>query len=221
MADAYKLKADASFPRVVRSGQTIQGEQVDETEGVNFPAGSYILASEMTSRDAERAENGDLDHLLEDASVEEVDQYRTTQSYGVFIPEHEAEAVILQEYGHEVVPRDQLIELKSQGADAAAEAVEAQKEEVGDDRPNLTAKEVSSITDTSESPVVPKDSEHVSEESLEGVEQPPGLLVGNELESAQGGDPSKPKAAARKRPSTAKSADAQKAQENKQEEKSE
>lgn len=194
MAEAYKLKADASFPQVVREVETDEGVRV-ETVGRNYAQGTYVLASEMTPRDRERAENGDLDHLLEDSSEKEAQDYRArvgSEQFGVFIPEHESEAVVLDTYGHEVVPRDQTIQLKSAGAEAAGEALEASREGEGDKRPNLTAPDVPSTTARSKGDASPSEGDedaHVDEERLRGVEQPPGVPVGQDAAEAAGAEP--------------------------------
>lgn len=202
MADAYKLKADASFPKAIRKvALLIDGQEVYETTGVNYVAGTYLYEADLTPRDRERASNGDLDHLLESASAKEADDFYATGDKGVFIPEHEAERVILDEYGHETVPRDQVLELKSLGADDAKEVQTAALEDGASERPQLTEPTYPSLADVSLGDVnnVPEDSEHVSDEKLagpssasRGVEQPPGLLVGQDKAQAEA-DPAAPK----------------------------
>jgi hypothetical protein len=197
MADAYKLKADASFPRVIREATTIHGETVQETEGFNYQTGGYVLAENMTPRDRERAENGDLDHILEPADRDEALAAIDAVEHGTFIPDHEAEAFILEGYGHHVVPRDQVLELKSAGADDAKAALEASRKDGADERPNLTAREVPSLAEASEEgkSVVPDtpDNEKVDEDTLRGVEQPPGLAVGKDKAEAEGAEAESPK----------------------------
>jgi hypothetical protein len=232
MADAYKLKADASFPRALRlvSDDEIEGKQY-EVEGRNYGTGSYVLASDLTPRDRERAENGDLDHLLEGVSLDEAEQGLALVDRGLFIPEHEAEAVALETYGHEVVPRDQVLELRAEGSDVAASAQEEAKADGADERPGLTAAEFPSLAEVSRGDAdfnVPKDSEHVSEErlaeapssSVRGVEQPPGVQVGADKAAAEGeakrrGRPSVKKDGAAKQQETAKAAREAKANEDK------
>lgn len=191
MADAYKLKADASFPRVVRVAETVNGETVEETEGVNYAAGDYVLAENLSPRDRDRAESGDLDHLLEGVSREEAENaLRFGGDYGTFIPEHGNEEYILNEYGHQTVPRDQVLELKSAGAEAAKSAFEAAHENGAGERPGLTTPDIPSLVEASNEgkSVVPSDSEHVAEEELVGVEQPPGIQVGKEAAAAEGAE---------------------------------
>lgn len=197
MADAYKLKADASFPKALRKvEELIDGQEVYETTGVNYVAGGYVLASDLTPRDRERAEKGELDHLLEGVSKEEAEQALEVNEKGVFIPEHEAERVVLEDYGHEIVPRDQVLELKSAGAEEAKAVLEAAKEDGADERPALTAAEVPSLVEVSNDTEggvnnVPAESEPVDEEKLEGVEQPPGLPVGEDKKALEA-DPAEP-----------------------------
>jgi len=192
MAEAYKVKRAVSIPRPIHQiGERFDGTPEYETIGVNYIEDSYVLESEMTPDVAERASSGDLDRLLEPASKEDAEQYREEQAnvYSVFIPEHEAEAVVMEEYGHETVPRDQLLELKSAGADAAKDAQEAAKGDGLDERPNLHAPEVANLADVErgevELPGPVGDTEHVDDEKLVGVEQPPGIAVGETKEAAE------------------------------------
>jgi len=144
MADAYKVKQDVAIPRAIREADEFaDGTVVYETVGHNYPAGSYVLAEEISPDVRERVENGELDHLLEEVDREEAEEYRASEAYagqyGTFVPEHSAEDTILNEYGHETVPRDEVLELQSAGADEAREALEAAKEDDADARPNLSA----------------------------------------------------------------------------------
>src|ERR1700757_2691082 len=96
---AYRVKTDVSIHRViaeVKNGDTT----TYEVEGVNYPAGSYVLASHMTPRDRGRAEAGELDHLLHPVSLEEAESGITgggEPEIGVFVAEHEAEAHALDQ----------------------------------------------------------------------------------------------------------------------------
>lgn len=194
MADAYKLKADASFPEPLT-----ESDDVYAVLGRNYAAGDYVLARALTKRDRERAENGDLDHLLEPASMEDAEVAGSEK--GLFIPEHEAESVALLEYGHQIVPRDQLLELASAGAEEAGQALEAAKEDGADERPALklsTFPSLAEVSNDTEGSVnnVPQESEPVDEELLQtaqsssqrGVEQPPGIQVGPD-KAAKEADP--------------------------------
>lgn len=191
MAEAYKAKVDVSLPRALRElEELVDGQKLYETEGRTYDAGEYVLAEDITPPLREKAEKGELDHLLESVSREEAEAaIQANQSdVGVFIPEHEAERVVLEDAGHTIVPRDQVLELKSAGADAARDALEAAKADGADERPLITDAEVPSLVEVSngdETAVVPKESTPVSDEELEGVEQPPGLNVGKVKEAAE------------------------------------
>jgi hypothetical protein len=194
--EAYRVLADTSIPKAVdRLEDGPEGEARYSHTGVAYSEGDYVFASEITPPLRERAENGELDHILEPCSLDEAQEARAVVEVGTFIPEHEAEAVILDNYGHRTVPKDQLLELKSAGADAAKEAIEASREDDADQRPNLTEPDRPSLVEVSndkEGKVdnVPSESEHVDDEVLEasGVEQPPGVPVGKAKAAAEGAD---------------------------------
>jgi hypothetical protein len=138
MPDAYRVKQDVSIPRVI--GKFGKGEDATyETEGVNYSAGSYVLAENMTPRDQERASNGDLDDLLEAVDLDEANSGPSSRvgepEYGIFIAEHEAEAHALEQYGHIVVPNDQALEAQAAGAEYARQYQDAVKEHGLDRRP--------------------------------------------------------------------------------------
>jgi len=186
MAEAYRVKADTTFPTAVRKvDELIDGQEVYETVGVPYAEGEFLLAEALTPRDRERAENGDLDHLLEPADKEEAEGALNPSEKGVFIAEHAAEAFILNEYGHEVVPKDQVLELKSAGADAAQEAQDAAKADGADERdlPGLPQEPV---------------------EDTGNLEQPPGVVVGEAKVAAETTEAPAPKGRARKATSNAK-----------------
>lgn len=148
MADqqAYKVIKDVSLPRQV-SGVPVDvlpdGTEVYATEGRTYAEGDFVLSEELTNRDAERAKNGELDQFLEpvsDADYEEVRaQIYALRQYHSRVPEHEAEATIAEQYGHEVRSRQERMEANSAGAEAAKEALEAAKEDGNDERPGLTS----------------------------------------------------------------------------------
>lgn len=212
MAEAYRVLADTAIPRALRlvSEDEIAGKQY-ETEGVSYAAGDVLLAEDITPPLREQAENGDLESLLEPISRSEYDEAKNLAGdpqYGVFIPEHEAESVAMREYGHQTVPRDQVLELLSAGADAARETLEAGKEDGADERPALTEPERPSLVEVSNDTSggvnnVPAESEPVDVEVIEahGVEMPPGIPVGSVKEAAEGGsaEPKQRKAARRTR----------------------
>jgi hypothetical protein len=200
MADAYRAKQDTSLPRAVRllDEDEIQGK-IYQTVGVAYRAGDYILAENISPPLRESIENGDLDDLLEPADRKEAEAALSEDpAKGLFIPEHEAERYAMLQYGHRVVEKDQVLELKSAGADGAREALEAAKDDGLDERPQITEQksfvEVPALADASreQKAAVPEhDNEPVDEEELEarGVEQPPGQPVGRTLARAEGVDP--------------------------------
>jgi hypothetical protein len=94
----------------------------------------------MTPRDRKRAENGELDHVLQESDQELPEGYISGGVFnepeqGVFIPEHEAEATALKIAGHVVVPKEQEMELLSSSAKHDREYQEAVKEHGFDRRP--------------------------------------------------------------------------------------
>lgn len=203
--DAYKVIADTSLPRPLRTSVTIDGFEVEEVTGQAYREGDYLYADELTARDRERAENGELDHLLEPAKAEEVEEFRQIRDTGLHIPEHEVERYALIDAGHRVIEKDQALELLAAGADSYREALEASKEGPHDANPEITEQksfvEVPSIAQAQldGEAVLPKDAEEVPLEevvgapsaSASGVEMPPGLPVGPVKAKAEGADPEK------------------------------
>lgn len=164
MASAYRLLKDVSFPRPIRpAGELADGSVLYETVGVNYATGSYVLESELTPRDAGRAADGELNDLLEASDSAAAEAYRLdrthNETYSTFVPEHEAERVALQEYGHEVLTRQEATGNTGQsgvGTGEAAAAVEAAKASGADQRPGLTAESVPSLTTVEGNPFVQK-----------------------------------------------------------------
>lgn len=191
--EAYKVKADVSFPRPIRKVEDLaDGSEVFETEGRNYPTGSYVLSQNLTPRDRKRANDGDLDHVLEPVSsseLEEAYQAQALVSRGVFVPEHEAERVVLDQAGHQIVERDQVLSLRSAGAESAKEVLAEAKKEGRDERPGLQAVET----------------QEVPAERLQGVEQPPGIPLQDTLSSE--GEVSQPRRNPRKGSSSEKKDD--------------
>lgn len=201
MADVYQVQADTALPRAVRllREDEIEGKVYDET-GVAYRAGDYVRGDDISpSVDVSSLEEAGL---LKSASESDYDEWAAAQTdYSTFIPEHEAERYAMLEYGHQVVERDQVLELKSAGSDAAKEAVEAGREDGFDERPQITEQksfvETPALAEVSQGDAenVPTGGDGkqdpVDEEALEaaGVEQPPGHVVGRALERAEGGDP--------------------------------
>jgi hypothetical protein len=206
--EAYLVLKDTALPMPVRTVVTTDG----------------VLRDELSERDRERADNGDLDHLLEAASLDEALAARETVEHGLFVPEHEAERYALLEAGHRVVEKDQLLDMKSAGAEGARAFLEDSRKGPNDANPEITEQasfvEAPNLADVSRGDVEPSEVEHDNEpvvpaevetavsSSAAGVEQPPGLPIGPVLAKAEGLDPEKvdkeaqkaPKRAARKRP---------------------
>ena len=114
--------------------------------------------------------------------------------FSTFIPEHEVEAFLMSEYGHAVVPRNQVLELRSAGAEQAGKNLEAAKDAGLDVRPALDPEinpsnpELPSLAEVSrgEAENVPKDGGEV--EIPPGLQFPPGLPVGDDLAAAEGAE---------------------------------
>ena len=209
MADTYyKVTGDTALPRAVRvlREDEIEGKVYEET-GVAYRAGDVVSADNISpSVDVDSLKEAGL---LEDASESDYEAWASAQSdFSVFIPEHEAERYAQKEYGHTVVEREQVLNLRAAGADAAKSNVEASKADGADERPSITEQksfvETPALADVSRGDVenVPQDAEDVPEEALEGVEQPPGLSVGKAAVEAEGGEAPAPATATRRRPGT-------------------
>lgn len=140
--DAYKVLQDTSLPKAlyVVSDDEIAGKRY-ETEGRTYDAGSYVLAEDITPPLREAIENGSHDGILEPVSREEAEEALTVNERSTFAPEHSVEAQALAAYGHKLVDRDTVLELRSAGAEDAREAQEAAKADGADERPNLSFEE--------------------------------------------------------------------------------
>ncbi len=194
--EVYKVKEDVTLQRAVSElpPRFSDGPPRYQTEGRNYPVGSYALASNISPPLLERIEDGELDRFLEPVDGEEAEAALSLGDsealFGTFIPEHEVEAYLLNRYGHATVPRDQVLELKSAGAEAAAvnvqEALDNEPPAEENPLPNFTD-EVPSLADVSRGDVDPGpiDTEHI--EVPGDLEQPPGLPVGEQLAGAEGG----------------------------------
>jgi len=109
MADFYQVKVDVSLPRAIREVETlVNGEKLYETEGRNYAAGSFVNAADITPPLREKAENGELDHLLT-----AVDQPPADTEPGAVIAEHEAEAQVFIEDGKKVLNKEEVLNLLS------------------------------------------------------------------------------------------------------------
>lgn len=219
MADAYKVLADTSFPFPIRTATTFEGVQLQETTGRAYAEGDYVLSEELTDRDQERAENGELDHLLEAVDRDEVLNAREVSDRGLFIPEHEAERYALLDAGHRVIEKDQVIDLRAAGGEAYREALVESKNGPFDANPEITEQEsfieTPNLADVSRGDAEPGDIEHdryvapaeveTSKSSADaGVEMPPGLPVGPTLAKAEGADPEQVDKDAQKAPRPAR-----------------
>ena len=89
MSQAFKLKADASFPRPIRLRKLADGKEFWVTEGRSYNAEDTISGEDMLPRDLRRALDAELDHLLEPISEDEVPEKEPVT------PEHEAERTVL------------------------------------------------------------------------------------------------------------------------------
>lgn len=168
---AYKVKQDVSIPRAVRQIDELpDGTKTYETEGRTYAAGDYVLEEDISPDVLERLqESGQMDDFLESASREDAENAMRVGSYGTFIAEHSAEAYILDQYGHTVVPRDQVVELAAAGAEDEASAMEEAKSDGADER---------------DLPGLPED--EVDEENVP-AEMPPGILIGEARAESKGG----------------------------------
>jgi hypothetical protein len=186
-SDAYKVKQDVSIPRAVRQVDELpDGTKTYETEGRTYAVGDYVLSEDISPPILERVEAGELDDFLEAASLEDAEAAMRAQAgYGTFAAEHSMEAYILDQYGHTVVPREQMVELAAAGNEASAEAAEEAKADGADER---------------DLPGLPED--EVDEENLPD-ERPPGIAVGEALAESKGGGSDKPKTRARPQASEA------------------
>lgn len=170
MANAYKVKQDTTMPRAVASEEH-DGETYYQTQSVNYGAGDYVLEEDIAPPFLEA---GNLDDFLESVDRDEAENaLRAGQGYGTFIAEHSAEAFILDQYGHTVVPREQVVELAAAGNEAAEKASEEAKADGADER---------------DLPGLPE--EEVPEEQVP-AERPPGIAIGQAAAEAAGAEPKK------------------------------
>lgn len=133
MADetVYKVLRDTTLARAIRElpPKFSDGPVRYETEKRNYPVGTYVLGRNLSPPVHEQIEDGVYDDYLEEVSGDEAEAVLALgadpQYFGTYIPEHEAEAYLLNRAGHTTVPRDQVLELKAAGAEAARENLEA------------------------------------------------------------------------------------------------
>lgn len=182
MANAYRAKQDVTIPRAV-SSEEHDGKTTYQTQSVTYAAGDYVLEEDISPPVLE-ADN--LDDFLESADRDEAENaLRGSADYGTFAAEHSNEAFILDQYGHTVVPREQVVALAAAGAEATAKAVE---EATADDAAERDL------------PGVPE--EEVDEDEVP-AERPPGIAIGQAAAEAAGEAP-RGRKATRAKPQAAK-----------------
>lgn len=217
--EAYRVLADTSLPRPLRTAETTEGVVLQETTGQAYAAGDYVLREELTQRDQDRVDSGELDGFLEPVDRDEALNARAGNDRGLFIPEHEAERYALLDAGHRVIEKDQVLDLRSAGAEAYREALAESKEGPHDANPGVTEQEsfietpdLAAVSRGDAEPgdldhdrhVAPVEVETAPSSSDAGVEMPPGLPVGPTLAKAEGADPEKVDEEARKAPRPAR-----------------
>lgn len=114
MAEAYKVKQDVSLPKAIRplydDSVARDGLELYQTEGRNYAAGDYVLAEDITPPLRKKAEDGELDHILEPVDVNEatevLSELRRNSMLSSFVPEHATEAHAMELAGHEVLDPD-------------------------------------------------------------------------------------------------------------------
>lgn len=154
-AEAYRTKGDVSLSRAIRKlDDDPEGRPIYSKVGVAYAEGDVVYASEISPDTRERIENGQHPaQLLEEISADEAREVREENAaagqYSTFIPEHGQESRILKQYGHDVVPREEVLEMMSEGAEEAKEAQEAAKEDGADERPNLDAPSTPDLAEAS------------------------------------------------------------------------
>lgn len=200
---AYRVLQDTSLPKAVAQLEDdVNGNEQYQTEGRAYRAGDYVLAEDVTPPVRESIDNGDWEGIVEPVSRDEAVEALTTQDVGVFAPEHAVEHQALVAAGHKVLDREGVLEARSLGSKDAAAAIEAQKEELGDERPNLTFEGHADLVND-EDPASPRikgaDDSYIDVETAveQGVQvTPSGVVASNPF-----ADKAKKKAAGRSRQS--------------------
>jgi hypothetical protein len=195
--DAYKVLQDTSLPKAVaRLEDDVNGNEQYQTEGRAYAAGGYVLAEDITPPLLAAIEDGQFEGILEPVSRDEAVEALTYTEVGMFAPEHAVEHQALVAAGHRVLDREGVLEARSLGSDDAAAAIEAQKEEIGDERPNLSFENTPDLAND-------EDDQYVSvDDAVEAGLQvtPSGVVANNPFadkakKKASGRKASKPKAA--------------------------
>lgn len=181
--EAYRVLQDTSLPRAVSQLEDdVRGNAQYQTEGRNYAAGSYVLAEDITPTLLEQIEDGSHDGILEPVSRDEALEALNAVEVGVFAPEHAVEHQALVAAGHRVLDRAGVLEARSLGSKDAAAAIKDQKEEVGDERPNLTFENTPDLAnddDPSSSRIKDADDQYIDVETAveAGVQVTPSGVV--------------------------------------------
>ena len=204
MADAYKILGDVTLPKAIRLvDELIDGTPMYEQEGILYEEGSYVLAKDIAPDVRERAENGEMDHILEEVSLDEANEYLNMLNgvpRGIFVPEHEVEAEALLDAGHKIVDREEKLKLRSAGADFAKEAQEEALADGADERAVTIESTPSTVAASSdEEVIVPRrigaEDQYVTAEEAGQVQTDPSGVVAQ----MPSGDEDKPKRRAPRR----------------------
>lgn len=167
--DAYLVKQDITLPRAISLQEELpDGTKVYNEESINYGAGDYVLSENVSPSVMEMVTGGELGDFLEPADRDEAEAAMREGTFGTFIAEHSAEAYILDQYGHTVVPREQAVEVSAAGNEGASAFMEKVK---GDE------------LDVRDLPGLPED--EVPEDQVP-AERPPGVQVGEALAEAAG-----------------------------------
>lgn len=144
---AYRTLRDTSLPKALfYVGETANKDQLYETVGISYPAGSPVLEEDLSPPLRERVNNGELKTLLEEIKREDALTELNAVERGAFAPEHSVEALALANAGHRILDREQIIELRSLGSKDAAKAQKEAYKNDADARPNLPGLPDSSLS---------------------------------------------------------------------------
>lgn len=216
-AEAYRVLQDTSIPKALFliSEDEIQGK-LYETEGRSYDAGDFVLASDITPPYLAAVERGEMDSILEPVSLDEALEALNAEVEFVHAPEHAVEHEALVRAGKTVVTRDQVIAMRSEGAEDAKRRLEEAKEDGADERSGegqfTTAANLVDVSNREVSPTEPgvtvadaDESQYAdAEKAVDNAVQvtPSGVVSGNvELTDAERAKP-RPKARPRAKKDT-------------------
>jgi hypothetical protein len=146
--EVYKTTQDTSIPRAVALiGEDEILGKIYQTEGRSYNAGDYVLASDISPPFLDAIERGELDSVLEPADMDDYEAWAYQGTGMIWAPEHGVEAEAMARAGHKIVPRDVVLELRSLGAQDAADRIEAAKADGADERPNLSMENTPNLAD--------------------------------------------------------------------------